>query len=363
MKTIFTFMLMLFCLISLAQDKIYVHTATAANTTAQITYIDHPDLNGNPNAPIVYVNSFNPNIGDGVYNNNVSGLWYNGGNWAIYNEDLTDMVEGASFNIYIASDPSDVITHVATSANTAGQITIINNPMLNGLNPGPFMAFSHYYNPNSIYNSGNYGQYYDEDNRRLYDEGLTSVPHGAAFKILINGGIGSERLQHISEASNIISNWTIIDSPFLNGNPNATFVMSHYWGVGGPLTQVYLNKTLSVWYDGSNWAIYTEDKSNFPENVAFDIIIAPQDTTAGVNDQQLATTISMFPNPAKDIVNFTALESIENITVFNMLGQQVLSLNESANKVQLDISSFATGAYLAKVKTNEASQILRLIKE
>ncbi len=363
MKTIITFMLLLFCMTSIAQDKIYVQTATVANTSGHITYIDHPDLNGNPDAPIVYVNNFNPNGGGGVFNNNVSGLWYNGSQWTIYNEDLSDMVVGASFNIYIASDPNDVFIHVATPANTSGHITNMDNALVNGLDPGPFLAFCHYYNPNAVYNTGNYGQYYFGDFRRLFDEGFTAVPDGAGFKVLVEGGTGSTQIEHISAASNIVSNWTIIDAPALNGNPDATFVMSHYWGVNGPSGEVYLNAVLGVWYNGSNWAIYTEDTSiAFPENVAFDIIVAEREIL-GVDENQANVSISMFPNPADEIVNFKASQSIENVTIYNMLGQEILRLDDNANNVQMDVSSLSSGTYLTKVKTDSGAQTLQLIKE
>lgn len=363
MKTIFTSMLLLIFMTAMAQDKIYVHTATAANISDHITHIDHPDLNGNPDAAIVYINNFNPNSVGGVYNNHVSGLWYNGVQWTIYNEDMSPMVEGASFNVYIASDPSDVITHVATASNIFGHITDIDDARLNGRNPGPYIAFSHYYNPNSIYNTGNYGQYYTGEKRSLYDEGITPVPPGAAFKILINGEVVNPKFTHVSTAANILSNWTTIDDPALNGNPNARFVMSHYWGMNGVPSQVYLDQVLGVWYDGNNWCIYIEDTNvDFPENVVFDIITAPEDILS-VEENQVVTNVSMFPNPANERVNFIATDIIENIKIFNLLGQEILSLNTSDNSVQMDISSLSEGVYLARVKTAKGSQTLKLIKE
>lgn len=364
MKTIFTLMLLLFFWMGTAQDKIYVHTATAANTAGHITLIDHPELNGNPNAAIVYVNNYNPNGGTvGVYNNNVSGLWYDGLQWAIYNEDFSPMIEGASFNIYIAENPDYVITHVATPTNITGQVTAIDHPLLNGMDPGPFVALSHYYNPNGVYNTGNYGQYYFGGFRKLFDEGFTAVPEGAAFKVLVQvGTTGSSQFGHASSASNIVNNWTIIDHPVLNGNPNATFVMSHYWGANGAPSEVYLDAVLGVWYNGSRWAIYTEDNSlAFPENVVFDIIVVPQQVL-GVSDNEVAS-ITMHPNPATDIVNFTALENILSIDIYNLLGQEIMNSDFNNNEVEMDISPLSTGTYFAKVKTANGSQTLKLLRE
>jgi hypothetical protein len=363
MKTLFTFLLILIAAIGLAQDKVYVHTVTPANIDGHITIIDHPDLNGNPNAPIVYVNNFNPNGSSGVYNDNVSGLWYNAPNWTIYNEDLSAMIEGASFNIYIADDPNDVFTHIATAANSSGHVTTMDNSLVNGLEPGPFLAMSHYYNPNSIYNTGNYGQYYFDNFRRLYDEGFTSVPEGAAFKVLVNGGTGSSRVEHISSAANIVNNWTVIDATELNGNPNATFVMSHYWGVGGASTEVYLDQVLGVWYNGTNWAIYIEDTGvDFPENVAFDIIVAPQDIL-NTSEFSNGASINMFPNPANNNLTISATQPIEKINIFNILGQEVLSLIGNNIFENINISNLQTGTYFVKVEIDNITQTLKLIKQ
>jgi len=364
MKTIFTFMLLLIGMICMAQDKIYVHTATAANTSGHITTIDHPDLNGNPDAPIVYVNNYNPGGESGVYNNNIAGLWYNGSEWTIYNEDLSPMIIGASFNIYLASDPNNVFTHTATPANTGAHITTMDNPLLNGQDPGPFLAMSHYYNPNNVYNTGNYGQYYASGSRRLYDEDqTTAVPEGAAFKVLVDGGVGSTRTEHTSSASNIAGNYTIIDHSALNGNPDATFVMSHYWGVNGTPSQVYLDALLGVWYTGSNWAIYTEDTSiAFPENVAFDIIIAPQEVLS-VEENQLATTVKMYPNPANDFVTIAANTTIISVEIYNLLGQNIATAKGNGDNIlQIDVSKYAVGNYLAKVSTGQSSETLKLLK-
>lgn len=360
MKTTFTFLLLLIGMVSMAQDKIYVHTATSANIDGNLTIIDHPDLNNNPNAPIVYVNRLGS-----TYNNNVSGLYYFNGKWSIYNESGAPMVEGAEFNIYIASDPNDVFTHIATAANTNNHVTTMDHPSLNGFDPGPYIAMSHYYNPNSIYNTGNFGQYYSASNRRLFNEDqATTVPEGAAFKVLVNGGAGSIPATHASNASNTTLNYTVIDDFDLNGNPDATFVMSHYWGLDGAPSQVYLDAVLGVWYNGSNWVIYIEDTSiAFPEDVYFDIIIADEEVLS-VEENQLAATLKMYPNPAKDVVTITANTTITSIDVYNLLGQNIATFNDiGANTMQVDVSSYAAGNYFVKVTADQSIETLKLVKK
>ncbi len=369
MKTIATLTLLLFFMTSVAQDKIYVHTATAANITSNWTVIDIPAINGNPNAGVVYVHTWNPNGLPSVYNNNVTGLWYDGAHWTIYNEDSSAMTEGSHYMVYVADDPNSVITHVSNAGNQGSFgafTTVIDNPLMNGLNPGPYAVMSHYFNPNGVYNPQNFGFYYDTDldKRGIYDENATpSIPDGAAFKILINGQ-GSTRFTHIATAGNISGHTTTIDNAALNGNPNATFVFNHYWGVNGATSQVDLDAVTSVYYSSGFWRIYCEDQSTpILENTTFDIIVAPQEIL-GVEDNQINTTnISMYPNPAKGNVNFSSSEIIENITIYNILGQKIMNIDNNMNNANVDISALATGAYLAKVISGEGSQTLQFIKE
>ena len=369
MKKLFTLMMLLFCITIIAQDKIYVHTATADNSAFNYTVIDHPDLNGNPDAGIVSVHVWNPNEALGVYNNNVTGLWYDGSNWAIFNENTSvDMVEGSSYNVYIA-DPDDVIIHVSTAANQGSFgdfATVIDNPLLNGVNPGPHAIISNYWNPNSVYNNLNYGFYYDAGlgRRAIYQESTISIPVGSAFKILIDGsGLGIERFTHVVTAENNITNWSVIDHPSLNNNENATFVFTHFWGVEGATTQVDLDKVLGVWYDGANWSIYREDETDqIPLGMAFDIIVAPQ-TTVGVEEIMLEANVSVHPNPTSDFVTISTKDAISNVTVYNNLGREILQVEGGGNIVKLDLSDLSLGVYLAKVRVGNAVKTVKLIKQ
>jgi len=180
MKTTITFLMVLLFSITIAtaQDKIYVHTATVENTTNDITYINHPNLKGNLNAPIEYSHVWNPNGESGVYNDNNTTLYYSDAQqkWSIANEDFSDIVIGSHYNIYIAANPDLVTTHVSTAANQGmfGDYTSkINDPGLNNNNPGSYAVVSNYYNANNVANNETYNFYYDtaSDQRGVYSAG------------------------------------------------------------------------------------------------------------------------------------------------------------------------------------------------
>lgn len=359
MKKLFTLLLFLTVSTLVAQDNMFIHTATAANISSNVTYIDHPDLNNNPGAEIIISHTWS-----GFRNDKVVGLWYSGSNWTVFNEDLSAIQEGAKFVIYIA-DPANVITHIASAANQGSILnyTVIDDARLNDNDPGPLAVMCNYWNPNSIYNNHNYGFWYDTAAQRriIYLEGGGDIPEDAAFKILITGDANADQIEHQSTAANISGDLTTIDHASLNGNPDAIFIFSHYWGVNGAGSEVVVNKVLSSYYNGTNWGIYTEDSSTMLEGLAFDIILAPQNFLEV--ESVVAANLEAYPNPTSDMVNIRTATTIEKVLLFDMLGKQIAELNGTGNTIQIDLSLFQAGAYLAKVQAGNQVKTLKLIKQ
>jgi len=103
----------------------FVHTATAGDNigcvASQCTFIDHPLLNNNPDAVFFITQNWNPGDGTGVYNNHPIGVYYSSveQKWAIFNQDLAAMPNGADFNIVVAKDATAF--HFSSSRRTGTQ--------------------------------------------------------------------------------------------------------------------------------------------------------------------------------------------------------------------------------------------------
>ncbi len=366
MKTLFSFISMLYCTIIFAQDKMYVHTASSSNILDNVTYLDHPDLNNNSVACLNYVHVWNPTGSPGIYNNNTDGLWYDTGinRWAIYNEISTvDMIEGVSFNIYIADD-GQCIDHIATIDNTEGGSTDIDDALFNGNDPGPYAFMNTYYNPNSVYNPGNWSMYYYATGavRSIFENNNAAVPEGSAFKIAIPGA-STTRFTHTATTDNIVANYTLIDHPELNNNPDATFLFLHYFGVGGIDSNVHLNATTGIWFNGIQWAIFTEGFEEMPVNIAFDIVIAPNVPPLAVTENTEFGEVSLFPNPSTDFVIInTPNINMERITIYSILGQEIASFNPDTSEETIDVSALSAGTYLVKIEAENATKTMRFIK-
>jgi hypothetical protein len=82
-------------------DGGFIHRTTASNVFGDFTIIDSPNLNGQPGARVFVTHSFNPGGGAGRYNAHTVGVWYTGSKWAIFNEDMSSMATGLSFNVMV----------------------------------------------------------------------------------------------------------------------------------------------------------------------------------------------------------------------------------------------------------------------
>lgn len=82
----------------------------------------------------------------------------------------------------------------------------------------------------------------------------------------------------------------------------------------------------------------------------------------GVREASLEVAVTVFPNPAKDVVQVRATEAIESIRVYDLsghvvdLGAQVLRSNAS----QLDVSALSAGIYMVEVRTTSGVKLERL---
>ena len=70
-------------------------------------------------------------------------------------------------------------------------------------------------------------------------------------------------------------------------------------------------------------------------------------------------SVSVYPNPASDILNIQTAESITNVTAYNIAGQKVLQ----ANTQTLNVSALKSGVYILKVETTKGSATLKFVKK
>jgi hypothetical protein len=76
-----------------------------------------------------------------------------------------------------------------------------------------------------------------------------------------------------------------------------------------------------------------------------------------------AASIKMYPNPASTNFTIEALENVEQISVINMIGQEVISLTPNSKTVTVDVSGLQVGVYVVKTSIDGNVASTRFIKE
>jgi len=71
--------------------------------------------------------------------------------------------------------------------------------------------------------------------------------------------------------------------------------------------------------------------------------------------------ISIYPNPAKDLVNIESTSTIKTVEVMNFIGQTVYNNNSVENrKMQVNVSTLTTGVYFVKITTDEGTRTTKI---
>jgi Leucine-rich repeat (LRR) protein len=126
------------------------------------------------------------------------------------------------------------------------------------------------------------------------------------------------------------------NSIYLNDNPN--------------LTCIYVD---DVTWSETNWT-HVDANSHFVETQA-------QCDALSVNDMQ-NTGLNIFPNPVDNQLNIVSDTPVNQVRIFDVLGNQLLSLTPNSNIFSMDVSSLATGTYIVRIISNDKTYSYKIIK-
>jgi|GEM_PF-263417 len=85
-------------------------------------------------------------------------------------------------------------------------------------------------------------------------------------------------------------------------------------------------------------------------------------TTAGVGEVQ-KNALTIYPNPASSILNFSSEEAIEGIQVYNVMGQKVVDTKPNHNQASVDVSNLSNGIYIVNTTVNGKQDSARFVKQ
>ena len=70
--------------------------------------------------------------------------------------------------------------------------------------------------------------------------------------------------------------------------------------------------------------------------------------------------VTLFPNPAKDMVTVQA-EGLREIKVFSLTGQQVLSRKVEGQEHRMDLKGLDSGVYYFMIRTEQGNHIQKVV--
>lgn len=151
-------------------------------------------------------------------------------------------------------------------------------------------------------------------------------------------------------------------------NSNATSYEWEIMGFGNPI--ITNNDTISKYYPyGPNdiWAVglKTSGISGCKDTLYQAIIVKDIiQTTANVSDIQNDVYYDIYPNPTNGKLTIENRElKIENVSVYNMLGERVYQSNTNQQQTTIDLSSQPAGIYFIEIKSENEKVFKKIIKE
>lgn len=175
-----------------------------------------------------------------------------------------------------------------------------------------------------------------------YAPNLAAGSLGHEFKFIIIGEGQGEKdyvfKESGADAVIVFDQWVSVDIP-----------LSHFEALG--LTKdKFLQYKLGSTSDLNTTLVY------------FDNIYIYNSATASVDNNTLLG-FSMYPNPANNVLNISAKETIKNADIFNVLGKKVMSVNINKANGSIDVSNLSSGIYLIKYNVNDKVGTAKFIKQ
>lgn len=120
-------------------------------------------------------------------------------------------------------------------------------------------------------------------------------------------------------------------------------------------------------FDGIGYKISSDGKyiggwSSGPAVFALGWAVYLDDAVMNVSDLN-NSDLTFYPNPVKDVLNLNSKSPIQNVSVYNLAGQKVIS-NSNLTNNQINVSSLNSGVYVFRVTLqNGKTETLKIVKK
>ena len=74
-------------------------------------------------------------------------------------------------------------------------------------------------------------------------------------------------------------------------------------------------------------------------------------------------SLQISPNPVQSRMELSSLYSIGTVRIFSSLGQELIGLTTTANKLEVDLSTLASGVYIVQTQSDTGNSFVKFIKQ
>ncbi|MCK0109187.1 choice-of-anchor J domain-containing protein [Flavobacteriaceae bacterium S0825] len=99
-----------------------------------------------------------------------------------------------------------------------------------------------------------------------------------------------------------------------------------------------------------------------PGDPSFTLNVWSSETLSNDDVEDNAVEFRLYPNPVQDKLNLRAQDNIENVSIYNMLGQEVLRQAPNKSSSEVDMSALQAGSYFVKVTIDGVTETKQVIK-
>jgi len=117
--------------------------------------------------------------------------------------------------------------------------------------------------------------------------------------------------------------------------------------------------TISGLTSGDTYYLRVWDYNN-NENGTFDL--CGYYTPVSISENQIAG-FKFYPNPVNHTLNLSAKDNIEEVSISNVMGQEVMHLTPNATETKVDMSQLQNGIYFVKAQVNGELTAFKVIKK
>ncbi|MCB0465170.1 MAG: T9SS type A sorting domain-containing protein [Aequorivita sp.] len=135
---------------------------------------------------------------------------------------------------------------------------------------------------------------------------------------------------------------------------------SPYEGVGDNGLDVFdgFPSAIAETNDGLPCMAFAGTSGSFGFNLYFDA----KTVLIGI-DENSFEGFKFYPNPAQDVLNLSANNTIESVSMFSLLGQKVLETSINQNETSINIASLTPGVYIMKAMIDGNAATYKFIKQ